>query len=211
MDTKKNDIKIEGIGTITEGNYRRIGIEGVGKIRGAVQFEEMSVEGTCNTGGSVTGTKLSVSGLMKVEGDVRVRCLSVEGLLKTASNKVYADVITVEGMLKNAGEVNADQIMIRGRVNFNDLFGDHIEINQSQHVTHFFFGKKNIFSKKNQAHTIECDYLKACAMVCDTICATTIELSNHCVINTINCNGTLTYDATCIIHHIEGECTIQKK
>ena len=206
MDTKQMDMKIEGIGTISQGSYGRIRVEGVGRIRGDIDFDTMRIDGTCNAEGVLKGRMMDVEGILKVDGDVRVRELEVEGVMKTQTHKIYADTIRVEGMLKNDGEVNADKVLIEGCVSFNDLFGDDIEINYGCHGHMFFFGKKNRFSKVNKAGNIECSKLKACNLTCKSISATNIVLSNYCVVDTINCNGSLSYDSTCTIRHIEGDC-----
>lgn len=211
MDTKQMDIKIEGLGTITQGSYGRIRVEGVGKIRGDVEFDSMRIDGTCNAEGTLIGKHMDVEGILKVNGDVKVKELEVEGMMKTADHKIYADKIRVEGMLKNEGEVNADNVLIEGCVNINDLFGDEIEINYDCHGHVFFFGKKNMFSKINKAGNIECSKLKACNLTCKTICATDIVLTDYCVVDTVNCNGSLKYDSTCKIRHIEGDCIKSSK
>lgn len=206
MDTKQIDIKVEGVGTIHEGEYGKVKIEGVGKIKGDVKFKSMVIEGTCSADENIVGKQLDIEGILKVEGDIKVRELSIEGLLKTNLSKIYADEIRVEGLMKNAGEVNADKVLIDGCIDINDLFGDEIEINYGYRRAHFFFSGRRGFVKKNHANNIECSQLKACNMTCHSISATDIVLRDHCVVDTVNCNGTLRYDNTCKIAHIEGDC-----
>ena len=203
---KANNITIEAIGTVHGGEYGKIVIEGVGKITDSIQFEKLEIEGTCKSHGDHDGNLMSVQGIYKGDGNIKVRRLEVEGVMKTADKKIYADEIIVEGILSNGGEVNADKIRVEGCINFNDLFGDDIVINYSAHSYSVFSFGKSIQTKINKANNIECTTLKACNITCHSISATDIYLESHCVVDTINCNGTLHYDSTCTIRNIEGEC-----
>ncbi|MEG0273769.1 MAG: polymer-forming cytoskeletal protein [Longicatena sp.] len=213
MTTQQMDIKIEGLGTISEGSYGRIKVEGVGKIRGNVEFETMEIEGTCNADQNLKGGLLNIEGMFKVKGDIRVKQLHIEGMLRTEDRKIYANEIRVEGMLKNSGEVNADRVIIEGCASINDLFGDEITIDYGYMGVRglFHFGHNKLFEKMNRANNIECSKLTAQNLTCHSISATDIVLSSHCVVDTIYCNGTLRYDSTCRIKHIEGDCVQQGK
>lgn len=218
MDTNQINMKIEGLGTITNGTYGDIKVEGVGKIKGDIKFQSMSIEGTCNASGKLLGSTLTIEGLLKVYGDIKVKTLDVQGLLRTGEEKIYADEIRVEGLLKNSGEVSADKVLIEGCINMNDLFGDQITINYggSSHGGLFFgagfhlFGAKNTFSKWNKANNIECSNLKASNLTCHSISAYDIELHDHCIVDAVYCDGSLTYDSSCQVKHIEGDCLNQK-
>ena len=206
---KANNICIEAIGSVSEGEYHKITIEGVGKILGDVKFDKLEVEGTCKALGNLEGNVMDVEGVFTGMEDVKVKRLDVEGVMKTGNKKIYADQIIVEGILSNGDEVNADRIDVEGCINFNDLFGDEITINYSNNFISFMgFGKlgKTFQTKMNKANNIECTVLKACNITCHSIAATDIYLESHCVVDTISCNGTLHYDSTCTIRHIDGEC-----
>lgn len=205
--SKARNVSIEAIGTISEGEYGKIDIEGVGKINGDIVFDKLCVEGTCKATGRLEGGVMEVEGVFNGQGDIKVKRLDIEGVMKTADTKIYADEIIVEGILSNGDEVNADRVEVDGCINFNDLFGDEIYINYAFHdFSNFFsFGKK-LQTKMNQANNIECTTLKACNITCHSISATDIYLESHCVVDHIYCNGTLHYDSTCNIKHIEGEC-----
>ncbi|WP_416326257.1 hypothetical protein [[Eubacterium] hominis] len=204
-----NNISIEAIGSVSEGCYHKVTIEGVGKILGDIKFDKLEVEGTCKALGNLEGNVMDVEGVFTGKGDVKVKRLDVEGVMKTEKQKIYADEIVIEGILNNDDEVNADRIEVEGCINFNDLFGDEITINYSNRFLSFMgFGSfgKSLQTKMNRANNIECTVLKACNITCHSISATDIYLESHCVVDTISCNGTLHYDSTCVIRHIEGEC-----
>lgn len=206
MNTKQTNFKIDGIGTVTGGVYDQIKIDGVGKVSGDISFHMMKIDGTCKSTGNLKGDYLRVDGLMKTSGNVKVKEFYIDGLVKSEASKIYADKIRVDGMLKNSGEVNADFIKIDGCVTLNDLFGDEISINYANGINFFHSFIPFKFAKLNTANNIECSKLTACNITCHSISANDIHLSNHCVVDRISCSGTLIYDSTCVIHHIDGGC-----
>lgn len=206
MNTKQADLKIDGIGKVSGGDYNQVKIDGIGKVFGDVTFHVMKVDGTCNTTGNLHGEYLHVDGLMKVDGDIKVKEFYIDGVVESGDHKVYADKVRIDGILKNKNEVNADFVKIDGCVSLNDLFGDEININYARENS--FFRNFNFFNfgKKNMANNIECSKLSACNITCHSICAAEIYLSDHCVVDYVSCSGKLVYDSTCVIRKIEGEC-----
>ena len=51
------DVRIDGFGTITEGEYDRIKIDGMGKINGNIKCHMIDIDGTCNAEGSIRRSK----------------------------------------------------------------------------------------------------------------------------------------------------------
>lgn len=204
------DIRIDGFGTITEGEYDRIKIDGMGKTSGDIKCTEIDIDGNCTAEGSITAERMDVNGMLKVAKDIRTNKLDIDGMVKSENGKVYADDIRVDGMLKNSGEVNADKIIINGCAVLNDLFGDEVVINFASGVLGLFgFGVFKGLGKANHANNIECTTLRASNIRAKSISATDIVLQGGCEVDYIHCNGTLRYDATCRIKKIEGDC-IQK-
>ncbi|MEJ8737770.1 hypothetical protein WKT02_09960 [Erysipelotrichaceae bacterium HCN-30851] len=199
-----NQIKIEGMGTIMEGNYEKIKIDGMGKITGDVEFDSLKIDGACKALGNLTGKEIKINGELKAEKDIRVKQVKINGAVKSAACKIYADEIRVDGLLLNEGEVNADYILIDGSVSLKDVYGDKIYMNPITKKFRFF--KHN--TGRNRAKTIECSYLEGVDLYCDTVCATEIHLSNNCKIDHITCDGKLVYDHSCKIGTVEGDCEI---
>lgn len=198
------EVKIDGMGTIVEGSYECIKINGTAKITGNVEFDSLKINGACKALGSLTGKEMKINGDLKAEKDIRVKQVKINGAVKSEENKIYADEIRVDGMLVNEDEVNADYILIDGNVSLKDVYGDKIYMNP---VT-----KKFLFFKhdtgRNYAKTIECSYLEAANLYCDTVCATEIHLSSNCKIDHITCDGKLVYDHSCKIGTVEGDCEV---
>lgn len=199
----------ESIGTLHAGTYEDIEVEGVVKIDGDIVFRDMEIDGVCNGSGAMSGKKLEVNGVCKVQGDIRVDHFIVDGLMSTYDGKIYANQIEIAGQLTNHGEVSADRVVIDGIIHLNELVGDVIEVNAARSIKSFHLG--NLFKKENsgcQIQMIECTRLYASDTACKKISAREIVLENGCVVEEIDCDGSLTYDHTCKIKKINGDCEI---
>lgn len=199
-----SQMKIDGMGSITGGTYDEIKINGAGKVTDDVEFDSLKIDGACKALGSLVGKEIKINGELKAEKDIRVKQVKINGSVKSEEGKIYADEIWVDGVLVNDGEVNADTIKIDGRVSLNDVYGDKIYMNPMTRKFLFFQCDKG----RNCVKTIECSYLEAADLDCDTVCAAEIRLSGNCRIGHITCDGKLTYEQGCKIGTIEGDCEI---
>lgn len=187
---------------------KQLRISGSLKLSGALEVEEFHVSGSCRLEDcEVHGTSMHVSGSLTTNCNIKVKELRASGRVKSTGAKIYADSIYIPGSFSNDDEVNADEIELYGASSLNDVFGDHIvaRITPKKNTIFSF----NIFSSERAHHikNIECTTLEAQALHCGSISAETIELSENCVIDHIQCDGTLIYDKTCKIGTVEGTCT----
>lgn len=209
----KYDTRIEGIGSLQAGSYGNVLVEGSCKFKGDVSFLTCKIAGVSSAQGAMHGDALKVEGSLRVEKDVKVKELDVEGLLRSGQGKIYADRIHVEGVLTNEGEVSADIIEIEGLIKTPSLLGDEIHLNYSQIMSKRVWGGIGglgfPFHKKLQGvDTIECTKLHAAYVSCKRICAQEIHLTNHCVVEHIECDGDIYVDSTCMIKSITGTYTM---
>ena len=219
----KTDTKISGSGKIGQGEYNLIKISGSGAIEGPVTFETFKVSGSCKVCPDATleGNEMHISGSIHSQSGIKVNTLHVSGSLHSENDmkvrslkasgschlqgKIYADEIYVSGSLKSSEEVNADIVEIRGMATLNDLFGEQITfIPENCNSFNFFRFAKH--RKLSNVKNIECTTLEAGCLQCDTISAENILLTDGCVVNHIQCDGTLSYDSTCQIGTVEGNC-----
>lgn len=220
----KTNTSINGSGKIAQGEYDSIKISGSGTIEGPVNFETLNVSGSCNVqpDSTLEGTEMHISGSIHSKSDIKVTTIHVSGSIhsekdiKTHSlkisgschqqGKIYADEICLSGSIKSSGEVNADWVEISGIASLNDLFGEKITF-LAPGFDIFGFLRLARQRKLSTVKNIECTTLEAACLQCDTISAENITLTNGCVVNHIQCDGTLSYDNTCQIGTIEGSCT----
>ena len=164
----------------------------------------MHISGSIHSKSEIKVNTLHVSGSLHSENDMKVRSLKASGSCHL-QGKIYADEIYVSGSLKSSEEVNADIVEIRGMATLNDLFGEQITfIPENCNSFNFFRFAKH--RKLSNVKNIECTTLEAGCLQCDTISAENILLTDGCVVNHIQCDGTLSYDSTCQIGTVEGNC-----
>lgn len=202
-----NDIRIEGIGSVHPGSYHDIRIEGMGTLKGEIEFERLRVMGIGKVESNIEGKEIVVEGTCTFRGDVRTKQLKVSGIVKSSGSRVYADKILIEGYFKGKGEVSADVIQVDGIVNTDLLSGDCININaRGIGIVNF-----NISTRTNKVDTIECTTLSAKRLTANTIRAHDVHLKGNCHVENLYCDGTLRFDRSCKIRHIEGDCTVFKE
>lgn len=201
-----NNKVINGAGTITAGEYQSIKIRGSARVCGEVKFEKMSVFGACDTQAKLNGDLLKISGTMKSDASIDVKYMYVLGTLSSKYSKIYANHLHVSGVLTNRDEVNASEIIVDGAINVNELYGDSIKIRT--HFRGFFSISANFNRVRCKAKTIACTQIIAQNLECEQLEANEIHLERNCIINRIHCDGTLTFDSSCKIGNITGNCTI---
>jgi cytoskeletal protein CcmA (bactofilin family) len=100
MEEKLPDLRINGVSRAPGGHYRLVTIEGVGKVEGAVQSEDL-----CRMNGMVT-----------VKGDVRTPELDADGKIKI-EGRLSAGSSQIDGYVDVQGSVDGDTMVLRGLLN----------------------------------------------------------------------------------------------
>lgn len=206
--------RVEGIGSLAEGNYEDIIADGMVNVKGDITFQSCCMNGMGKASGSMEGDALHVDGTLKTSGNVKVKTLTVNGLMRCGEVKVYADKIHVDGLLESKDEISADIIRVDGLIKVPTLSGDDIELNYAKAkirgLVILSFEIFNFNKLIQGVDTIECTHLKATNLVSKHICAQEIHLMDHCDIDLIECDGDIYMDATCRIKEIKGEYTMHR-
>ncbi len=210
MRNEIRETRIEGIGTLPQGTYETILVEGIGKGNGDLTFDAMYVEGKFQGLGRLEGRLLTVDGIVTGNKRVKVKELCVNGYLQIKGESIYADRIEVNGILKCPREVSADDIEVDGYIETQLLCGDHIYLNyrETRRMEKFltFMGKKRSLPSIQR---VECTYLEASSFSCSHICAQDVTLQSHCHIDVIECDGVLRMDDTCVVKELRGDYTLE--
>jgi len=198
---KNDQTVIAGKGTLSQGEYHKIAIEGIRKSKGTIRFDELRVDGKYQSEGMLEGGKLRVDGMVKCTSGMKVKELCVNGLVQVSEGNVYSDAIKVDGVLKCSSEISADTIQVNGYIKASLLTGDRIVLNYSE--AHKVF---RLLPKRNVQHVerVECTCLEASMFTCAHICAQEIHLRDGCNIDFIECDGTISMDDTCHVRKISG-------
>lgn len=147
---EKYDIKIEGIGTISEGKYKNIKIDGMGTIQGETEAEYIKIDGKSKSLGKIKcdelkvdgyftsyddiniNTNCEVNGYQEVKGSIKGKYLEVNGRL-SAEKEVSFDKVQVNGEFITLGDCKCEEFYLDGKVNISGLLsGDNLELNISK-------------------------------------------------------------------------------
>ena len=114
----KSNMNINGVGTITDGEYNAVTINGMGKLKGNLKANTIDVSGSSSGDGSLRNVEeLKVNGHMKYEGIVTTKeSLVVNGTMRVTKDLFSSD-IKVSGNLKVEGACTFDKAVITGGFN----------------------------------------------------------------------------------------------
>lgn len=132
------DMKINGSGQISAGEYDNVGIAGSGRLHGLVRCEsfrtagsshgeeieckrDFKVSGSCRIDKNVKAGSLSVAGSFSCGGDVTVyEKLSCSGSARI-DGALKCGTLSVMGSTKVAGDVEADIVNVGGKLDCDGL------------------------------------------------------------------------------------------
>ena len=126
----RNDVTVNGAGTVAPGHYENVTINGGGTITGELVCTTLRINGAGTCNGSVKAATISVNGSstfdapvqvgeMTVNGSATVRAglgvarLVVRGSI-TAEGGVAAHDIDLKGVLRTAGDITTDTLRGEG-------------------------------------------------------------------------------------------------
>ena len=114
----KSNMNINGVGTITDGEYNAVTINGMGKLKGNLKANTIDVSGSSSGDGRLLECEeLKVNGHMKYEGIVTTKeSLVVNGTMRVTKDLFSSD-IKVSGNLKVEGACTFDKAVITGGFN----------------------------------------------------------------------------------------------
>jgi len=211
----RNEI-IEGIGSITKGEYDVIKIEGISKIKENVICNNLHVEGLLKVKGKVNTQIFNCEGITRSFGNINAKEVEINGVLKLRRAKLECDLINCDGIIVCNKEISSDEIYIDGACSVKRMYGDKITIkNESNHITeqkiprailpfcYWYFGRKLSLSH-SIIDNIECTELVANNLKAKVVKAQNITLGENCEIDRIECSGELKYHDSCKIDKISA-------
>ncbi|MHB1484229.1 MAG: polymer-forming cytoskeletal protein [Saccharofermentanales bacterium] len=208
------DESIEGIGTIHSGEYGKVSIDGVGKLKGGVIADSIYIDGLFKSKGKIIADNVEIDGIARVFRKMKVKSLNIQGILKLRRASVSAGEITSDGVLVCTREISADNIYIDGVCSISRLYGENINICNKAFVlqesklpailkrfSKIYFGR-NISNSHSIADTIECTEISASGLKSKVIRANKVNLTNNCIVGKLYCDGEMIIDESCKIGKI---------
>lgn len=214
------DFRIAGAGTVPGGEYRTVSIAGMGKCTGDLRAQNISVSGTfkgdgaveCQglkisgsfkCAGSLAAEKMSCSGAAGVQGDMVANALTVSGTLTVEGGKLEGADLSCSGTITAAGQVCADKLKVTGIIKAREIVGDDITIGAIQpNILRQIF---NLTIINSTADLIEATTLNLSGVTAQTVNGSNITIGPGCIIDNLDCNGTLHIDPTSTVRNVTGE------
>ncbi|WP_051029671.1 hypothetical protein [Brevibacillus massiliensis] len=150
VQQKGRDLKIAGIANASGGAYDKAEIEGIGKvhgdlecndlktsgkctIKGSVKVGDARIEGMVSIAGSMSADKLTIQGHASIGGGFSGEELDVEGYLSVAEN-CQAETCVMDGGFTINGLLNAGtiQIKLHGSCRAKEIGGDAIRVKKGK-------------------------------------------------------------------------------
>lgn len=199
------DLKMEGVGSISGGEYDSVKVEGVCNCSSSIKAKEMSIEGVFNCAGELEVGYIYCEGVANTS-NIRAKRITVEGVLKVkGEGKLEAEEIRCDGVIKTSGEISADILNAEGCISAKEIVGDSIKIDSHNHGRHFLPFTKKTGSRVSliEATTIELSNVEA-----DTVNGKDIVIGPYCRIENIDCSGTLSIHRDAYVRNITGDYTM---
>ncbi len=193
--------KIEGFGNIYGGEYDRIEIRGIGKIKGDIKADSIYIEGIGKCQGTIETEELICDGIAQLSKSVRAKHITIDGLVQQAKAKMEADDIYCDGVLITNGEISADSTEVDGSISAPEIYGDKVKIiHKFRDKGNFNFSVPDLFGvfggrtvEKNFSNV---DIIEATSI--ELYCVRSVSVSGHqvvigsgCDIKKVECDGTL--------------------
>lgn len=201
------DINIKSWGQIKEGNYDRIDISGGADITGDINFHTMTVRGAVRAK-SLTGDQLSINGSLDMTGELKGDRVIMNGNTSVGA-EIRMNQLELNGTLKARGSMHVNKMTVReySELFLNSLEGGEIKIMPVKGLLKSLVYPKQ-FTQRHFIDSIECRKITASHLYCKYLKGEEIKLSHYCQLETVCCDGSLSYDRTCKIKRIEGSCTV---
>lgn len=202
---------IDGIGSITGGEYDVITIDGIGKVKGNVTCSRLVVDGMLKGKGRINAGSFECDGMSRNFRDIKAKTVKINGLLKLRRAKLESDTINCDGIIVCNREISADEIYIDGVCSVARMYGDKITIkNRINGITEskipykiLPFVRAYLGREINLSYSIvdviECTELFAENLKAKSIKAHNVTLGENCEVDKIECSGELKYSNSCNI------------
>lgn len=197
------DFMLEGIGSISGGTFDTVRIEGIGSCSEDMKVVNLNIEGIYTCSGKVDVELLYCEGMAEFKADIRAKKISIEGIFNQSGNtKIEASEILCQGVIKTSGEISTDVLDALGCVEAREIVGDHIKI-CSRKPRHRFF----VIGVRSKIKVIEATTIELYGVKSTTVNGKDIIIGEKCVIETVDCCGTLFIDESAVVKNITGEYT----
>lgn len=230
-----SDMRINGHGNMTGGEYENVVINGSAKCEGLLaarrilingtfqcpgvlksgqvkvngnfrcdgdmKSDDLNVDGRLKCCGRLDAGRVNCDGMVDVEGDVSIEDLDVDGSFRVLSgSKIESTKIKCDGSIKVDGQISADVIEADGFINAREIVGDRVTIRSLTGPLSRIFS-----SLTSRAELIEATVVELRGVAAQTVNGQNVTIGPDCVIENLDCSGTLSISPTAQVNNITGD------
>ena len=128
------NIKIDGLGNFSGGEYGTVHIDGVASCHGDITCESMCADGTFHCGGNLTAKTASADGTLNVSGNMTAETFEIDGAASIQGD-LHAPKLSVDGSFSVKGTLHTERFDIDGAASVqSDLYAQKISVDGSLSV-----------------------------------------------------------------------------
>lgn len=197
------EFNMEGVGTISGGDFDTLKIEGVGNCKNNIKAGNIHIEGIFNCSGEVEADYLYCEGVADFKANIRAKKMYVEGVFSEKKGmKIEAEEITCEGVIKTGGEISTDFLNAEGYIEADEIVGDCIKI-----LSHHRIGLVFLLNRRSKVRLIEATTIELSGVRANTVNGKDITIGPNCQIENIDCSGILSIDSSSFVRNVTGDYT----
>ena len=109
----RSDLKINGSGNTSGGNFNDVIINGAGEIKGDVDCVNFKSNGTTSMSGNLISKTVKVNGTASVKGNMKSDDIKINGSADI-SGSVESDITRIHGSVNINGNISSEELQLRG-------------------------------------------------------------------------------------------------
>lgn len=200
-------------------------------VQGSAGIEKLSVNGALTVGPApkegapaLECGDVECDGCLKVTGAMTARAIQVDGTLAVKGPSLECDTLECDGSLSVDGQISADSVEVEGIITAQEIVGDRVCITSYAGKGFYFslngkrlvdikFGGFSHSGRRNhpgsQIGLIEATTVELEDVTADTVNGTDVTIGPRCIIEHLDCNGTLSIDPGAMVKSITGNYTME--
>ena len=208
QDGSRGKSRVDGVVVFPGGNFDELSINGVCTSEGPIEANLIDIDGVFTTSSDIRATSIDCNGVVTIHGNLRVKKADIDGVVTVRGASVEADYIKCDGLLTAEGQVSADIIEAEGFINAREIVGDRITIGSFRKagLLKFFIKVREAFTDKDfsKVDLIEATTIELRGVQAKTVSGHNIVIGPACIINRVDCTGTLSIDTTATVREVIG-------
>lgn len=199
---KANTARVNGVVTINGKLIAQedLRIDGVVTVNDEVQGKNIRVNGVSTiNGGTAAKENILIDGTITVKEKVRGKEIRVGGVC-TIQGNMEADQVFSKGVISCHGQISADLVEGRGVICAKEIVGEKV-------ILHCETKRPRLFRSRElpRVDLIEATEIDIDGVKCQNVNGQNITIGPQCVVENVDCTGTLRIAPGAKVSHINGQ------